>query len=162
MKSGHEVQTADGLSLHYDEYGTGDRVILSGQVGFYPKGLHQSLAKQGYHVYCMTLRGFAPSSYVTENYGTGWYDRFADDVVCLADVLGLKTFVYMGASHGAGVGWHLVTRHPDTGTDSRRNGRSHQHTGTDDAHGAVPASLQAGDIFQLRPQHRYGPGGGTD
>lgn len=113
VKSGHEVQTADGLSLHYDEYGTGDRVILSGQVGFYPKGLHQSLAKQGYHVYCMTLRGFAPSSYVTENYGTGWYDRFADDVVCLADVLGLKTFVYMGASHGAGVGWHLVTRHPE-------------------------------------------------
>ena len=109
----HEFTTADGLTLHYDEYGTGDKVILSAQVGFYPKGLQQSLAEQGYHVYCMTLRGFAPSSFVTEDYGTGWYDRFADDVACLADELGLDTFFYMGASHGAGVGWHLALRHPE-------------------------------------------------
>ena len=105
--------TADGISLHYDEYGTGERVILSGQAGFYPKGLQQSLADQGYHVYCLTLRGFAPSSYVTEDYGTGWYDRFADDVICLADTLGVSKFVYMGASHGAGVGWHLAIRYPE-------------------------------------------------
>ena len=109
----HEFTTADGLTLHYDEYGTGDRVILSAQAGFYAKGLQQSLAEQGYHVYCMTLRGFAPSSFVTEDYGTGWYDRFADDVACLADELGLDTFCYMGASHGAGVGWHLALRHPE-------------------------------------------------
>ena len=35
----HAFTTADGLTLHYDEYGSGDRVILSAQVGFYPKGL---------------------------------------------------------------------------------------------------------------------------
>ena len=113
MKKENEVLTADGTTLHYEEYGTGDRVILSAQAGFYPKGLQQSLAEQGYHVYCMTLRGFAPSSYVTEDYGTGWYDRFADDVICLADALGIKRFAYMGASHGAGVGWHLALRHPE-------------------------------------------------
>ena len=78
----------------------------------YPKGLQQALADAGYHVYCLTLRGFAPSSYVTEDYGAGWYDRFADDVICLADALGAERFVYMGASHGAGVGWHLALRHP--------------------------------------------------
>ena len=61
----HTFTTADGLTLHYDEYGSGNRVILSAQAGFYPKGLQQSLAEQGYHVYCMTLRGFAPSSFVT-------------------------------------------------------------------------------------------------
>ena len=109
----NEILTEDGIRLHYDEYGTGSRVILSAQVGFYPKGLQQSLADQGYHVYCLTLRGFAPSDYVTEDYGTGWYDRFADDVICLADALGLERFFYMGASHGAGVGWHLVLRHPE-------------------------------------------------
>ena len=113
MKKENEVLTADGITLHYEEYGTGDRVILSAQVGFYPKGLQQSLAEAGWHVYCMTLRGFAPSSYVTEDYGTGWYDRFADDVICLADALGLEKFAYMGASHGAGVGWHLALRHPE-------------------------------------------------
>ena len=106
------VQTTDGVSLHYDEYGAGDRIILSAQAGFYPDGLQQSLAERGYHVYCMTLRGFAPSSYVEEDYGTGWYDRFADDVIGLADALGIGRFAYMGASHGAGVGWHLALRHP--------------------------------------------------
>ena len=107
------VQTKDGITLHYDEYGTGTRIIISAQVGFYPAGMQQALAGIGYHVYCMTLRGFAPSSCVDEDYGDAWYDVFADDVVSLADALGIGQFAYMGASHGAGVGWHLVLRHPE-------------------------------------------------
>ena len=107
------VLAKDGVHLHYNEFGTGDRFILSAQVGFYPDGMQQALADNGYHVYCMTLRGFAPSDYVTEDYGDAWYDIFADDVICLADALGIRRFSYMGASHGAGVGWHLVLRHPE-------------------------------------------------
>ena len=107
------VETHDNIRLHYDEYGKGDRVLISAQVGFYPEGMQQALAQMGYHVYCLTLRGFAPSSYVTEDYGEKWYDIFADDVICLADEIGVSRFDYMGASHGAGVGWHLVLRHPD-------------------------------------------------
>lgn len=107
------ITTKDGISLHYDEYGSGDRVILSAQVGFYPKGMQQYLAQMGYHVYCMTLRGFYPSSYVDEDHGDSWYDVFAEDVIALADGLGIGSFIYMGASHGAGVGWHLVLAYPD-------------------------------------------------
>lgn len=107
------VTTKDGLRLYYEEYGSGDKAVLSAQVGFYPKGVQQALAKRGYHVYCLTLRGFAPSDYVTEDYGDAWYDVFADDVVCLADALGIEKFAYTGASHGAGVGWHLMLRHPE-------------------------------------------------
>ena len=107
------IVTEDGLNLYYEEHGTGDKVIISAQVGFYPKGLQQSLAERGYHVYCLTLRGFAPSDHVTEDYGDAWYDKFADDVVCLADRLGIERFIYMGASHGAGLGWHLNLRHPE-------------------------------------------------
>ena len=107
------IPAKDGVRLHYDEFGTGDRIILSAQAGFYPDGMQQELAGRGYHVYCMTLRGFAPSGYVTEDYGDGWYDVFADDVICLADALGIGQFFYMGASHGAGVGWHLALRHPE-------------------------------------------------
>lgn len=107
------VITEDNITLHYDEYGTGDKVILSAQVGFYKEGVQQLLAERGYHVYCITLRGFAPSSYVSEDYGESWYDVFADDVVCVADRLGISRFSYMGASHGAGVGWHLMLRHPE-------------------------------------------------
>ena len=35
----NEILAEDDIRLHYDEYGTGSRVILSAQVGFYPKGL---------------------------------------------------------------------------------------------------------------------------
>lgn len=105
--------TKDGLRLHYDEYGAGEKAVLSAQVGFYPKGMQQALAEKGYHVYCLTLRGFAPSDYVTKDYGDAWYDVFADDVIALADTLGISRFSYMGASHGAGVGWHLMLRHPE-------------------------------------------------
>ena len=107
------VQAKDGIRLHYDEFGTGNRIIFSAQTGFYPDGMQQALADRGYHVYCMTLRGFAPSDYVTEDYGEFWYDVFADDVIRLADTLGIERFFYMGASHGAGVGWHLALRHPE-------------------------------------------------
>ena len=108
-----DILTADNIRLHYDEYGEGDRIIISAQAGFYPVGLQQAMAERGYHVFCLTLRGFAPSSYVEEDYGDKWYDVFADDVITLADSLGIGTFSYMGASHGAGVGWHLLLRHPE-------------------------------------------------
>lgn len=107
------VQINESIRLFYEEFGAGDRIVLSAQVGFYPIGMQQKLAQLGYHVYCITLRGFAPSSYVTEDYGSDWYNVFADDVVAFANALGIRRFVYMGASHGAGVGWHLMLRHPE-------------------------------------------------
>ena len=107
------VKVSTAVELHYDEYGKGNRYILSAQVGFAPKGMQQKLAEMGYHVICITLRGFAPSSYVTEDYKTGWYDVFAEDVVRVAEALHIERFAYMGASHGAGLGWHLVLNHPE-------------------------------------------------
>ena len=112
MRTG-TVLTEDQVRLYYEEYGEGGKTILSAQAGFYPEGMQQALARKGYHVYCMTLRGFAPSSYVSEDYGDAWYDVFADDVVRLADRLQIGRFIYLGASHGAGVGWHLALRHPE-------------------------------------------------
>lgn len=102
------IEINEKITLHYDEYGSGDKYILSAQVGFYPIGMQQKLGQMGYHVFCITLRGFAPSSYVTEDYGENWYDVFAGDVVSFADKMGIDRFTYMGASHGAGVGWHLM------------------------------------------------------
>lgn len=108
-----KIKVSTDVELYYAEYGKGDRYILSAQVGFAPKGMQQALAEMGYHVICITLRGFAPSSYITEDYGEHWYDVFADDVVRVADALGIDRFAYMGASHGAGLGWHLVLNHPE-------------------------------------------------
>ena len=106
------ILAKDGICLHYDEFGTGDRVILSAQIGFCPYGMHQALAGIGYHVYCMTLRGFSPSDYVTEDYGDAWYDVFADDVAGLADHLGIRQFfisVLPTARAWAGI-WSSGTR----------------------------------------------------
>lgn len=102
------VQVEENIKLYYEDYGEGDNYILSAQVGFYPKGMQQQMAKMGYHVICVTLRGFAPSSFVSEDYGEAWYDVFAKDAIAVADALGISKFVYMGASHGAGVGWHIL------------------------------------------------------
>ena len=109
----HFGEIEPGIKLAFEEFGWGDKYVLSAQMGFYPHGLHQALAFKGYHVICITLRGFAPSSYVTEDYGDKWYDVFADDVVRVADKLKIDKFFYMGASHGAGIGWHLCINHPD-------------------------------------------------
>ena len=113
MRTGY-ADIGDHASLYYEEYGRGDRVILSAQCGFWHRGMQQRMAELGYHVYCITLRGYHPSSPVTEDYGDRWYDVFASDVLAFADRLGIGRFIYMGASHGAGVGWHLML------TDSSR------------------------------------------
>lgn len=105
------IQIDEKISLYVEEYGTGENYILSAQVGFYKKGMQQKMAELGYHVFCITLRGFAPSTLVEEDYGENWYDIFADDVIAVADKLGIGQFIYMGASHGCGVGWHVMLRH---------------------------------------------------
>lgn len=102
------MQIDEKITLFYEEFGSGDNYILSAQIGFYHPGMQDAMASLGYHVYCITLRGFAPSSYVEEDYGDKWYDIFAQDVLTFADKMGIDKFTYMGASHGAGVGWHLM------------------------------------------------------
>ena len=81
MNHSGDFLSGDGFRLHWEEYGSGDRIVISSMAGlFYPEGLQQALARRGYHVYCMTIRGFSPSDYVEEDYGDRWYDIFARDV----------------------------------------------------------------------------------
>lgn len=107
MKTG-TVEVAPNISLFYEEFGEGDNYILSAQAGFYHPGAQDYMADLGYHVFCITLRGFHPSTLIYEDYGENWYNIFAGDVLSFADKMGIEKFTYMGASHGAGVGWHLM------------------------------------------------------
>ena len=107
------VEVEKGVEIFYEELGSGDRYLLCTQVGHGRFTLERELAKRGFHVFLLTNRGFGRSTHVTENYGEHWYDRFADDVVAFADKMGIGRFVYSGASHGAGAGWHVVLRHPE-------------------------------------------------
>jgi len=108
-----KVEVKDGIELFYEDLGSGDKYILSLQMGFPPRSTIRELAKYGYHVLLITNRGIGKSTHVFEDYGNEWFNIFADDVVALADKLGIDKFVYCGCSHGAGTGWHIMLRHPE-------------------------------------------------
>ena len=108
-----EIITRDGVAIHYEECGAGERHVICSQVEHAGESLERELARRGFHVWLLTNRGFGRSTHVTEDYGDRWYDRFALDVIEFADQMGIERFVYSGASHGAGTGWHVVLGCPD-------------------------------------------------
>ena len=103
----------NGIDIFYEELGSGDKYVLCTQVGHAKYEMERFLPRYGFHVFLLTNRGFGRSTHVREDYGEHWYDVFAEDVVAFADKLGIDRFVYSGASHGAGTGWHLVLNHPE-------------------------------------------------
>ena len=108
-----KIEVAEGIELFYENLGEGDKYVLSLMMDFPPLNTIRELAKHGYHVLLITNRGIGKSTHVFENYGAEWFNIFADDVVALADKLGIGRFVYAGCSHGAGTGWHIALRHPE-------------------------------------------------
>ncbi len=128
-------QETNGVTLHYKEYGTGDKYILSAQAGFDldEKGWPMDLADEGFHVFTIQIRGYGKSTHITEDLGNEWYNIWADDVFEFAKSKGIERFFYTGQSHGAGIGWHLALRHPEAllgfaalvgGPHSRRGGQT--------------------------------------
>ena len=107
------IITRDGVHIYYEEYGAGERHVICTQVSHEAESLERALAERGFHVWLLTNRGFGRSTHVTEDYGDHWYDRFAEDVIEFADQKGIDRFIYSGASHGAGTGWHVVLAHPE-------------------------------------------------
>ena len=103
----------NGVDLFYEELGSGDEIVLCTQVSHAKYELERELARRGFHVYLLTNRGFGRSTHVTEDYGEYWYERFAEDVLSFADAMNISQFIYSGASHGAGSGWHVVLRAPN-------------------------------------------------
>lgn len=108
-----KIEVADGIELFYEDLGSGEKYVLSMMMDFPPENSIRALADHGYHVLLITNRGIGKSTHVYENYGAEWFNIFADDVVALADRLGIGRFVYAGCSHGAGTGWHIALRHPE-------------------------------------------------
>ena len=62
-------------------------------------------------VVCLSARGHAPSDDLTPEAAS--FDVFADDVIALADRLGLDRFPVGGISLGAGTALNLAVRYPD-------------------------------------------------
>lgn len=108
-----KIKVDDNVEIYYEELGSGDRYVICTQISHGKYSLERELAKRGFHVFLLTNRGFGRSTHVTEDYGDHWYDRFAADVIAFADKMGIDRFVYSGASHGAGTGWHVALNYPE-------------------------------------------------
>lgn len=99
--------------LWVEERGTGERVVLScaSHVGRYPAILAGPPCDC--HVYSIQARGYGRSTHMSGPPAIGWLDQWARDVLAVADHLGVDRFIYTGASHGAGIGWHLARASPE-------------------------------------------------
>lgn len=107
-----KLEVEKGIEIAYEEAGSGDKYIISMQMGFEPICYQRELARQGYHVFMLWNRGTGESTKIKEDHGEKWFDLFAKDVITFADKMGIDKFIYTGASHGAGTGWHVVVNYP--------------------------------------------------
>ena len=114
------------VSLYYEEFGRGDRYLIQAQqfVNSHIYSTKDLADRCGFHAFIIRIRGYAPSSMVTEDLGDDWYDVWAQDVVDFADAMGTEKFFYTGHTHGASIGWHLCKNQTERrpGCFSSRNG----------------------------------------
>jgi pimeloyl-ACP methyl ester carboxylesterase len=108
------TMTVPGAELWYEEFGTGDEVVLSSAMGFAAGAYPEILAAPptSYRVYTIQARGFGRSTHPVQP-PENWLDQWADDVCAFADRLGVDRFIYTGISHGGGIGWHIARRNPE-------------------------------------------------
>lgn len=105
----------NNVELYYEEFGCGNRYIIQAQqfVSSHLNYVKDLCEKEGFHGYIIRIRGYAPSTLITEDLGDTWYDVWAQDVCDFADAMGIDRFFYTGHSHGAGIGWHLCVNHAE-------------------------------------------------
>jgi pimeloyl-ACP methyl ester carboxylesterase len=108
-----QTLTRDGVALAYEEAGRGDPPLLLVHCW---AGDHTTLAPQAEHfrrahrVVAVDLRGHGQSDRPHQDYTVA---GFADDLVWLADQLGLTKPVVVGHSMGGNIALELAARRPD-------------------------------------------------
>jgi len=105
-----------GITLGYNEFGTGNRYLLSCQQNHNSHVAYTiDLAeKHGFHVFQIQIRGYGVAAAESVNeYGGQWYNIWAQDACDFADAMGIDKFFYGGISHGSGIGWHICRLHPE-------------------------------------------------
>jgi pimeloyl-ACP methyl ester carboxylesterase len=109
-----KIKTADGLSLYYEEAGSGTPVVLVHEFA----GDYRTWEPQMRHfarLYrCITYsqRGYPPSD-VPDDPARYGQDIARGDVVALMDALGIKKAHVVGHSMGAYTALHVGLRHPE-------------------------------------------------
>lgn len=108
-----KIELSKGRHINYEEYGEGDRNVICTMIDYPRYSSIRDLCKHGYHVFLLTNYGFGKSDHSKIDYGSGWWDVWAKDVISFADKKGIDKFVYAGDSHGAGTGWHICKDYQD-------------------------------------------------
>lgn len=111
-----ESFTHDGHELVYDDYGTGDRVVvyLHGLLldADLNRGIAGALAERGHRVVLLDLLGHGRSA--TPRHASAYrIDSYAVQVMALLDHLGVDRAVLGGISLGANVSLYAAVQHPE-------------------------------------------------
>jgi len=106
------VQVEENVKVFYEDWGEGDKYIFMAQTYLdYHASYLKELSKMGYHCIFIQLRGYGESSRIEMNDQAS--AEWVNDVLKVADALGVDKFAYTGISHGSGIGWSLMYEHPE-------------------------------------------------
>jgi len=101
----------NGTSLYYEIHGEGEPILFHhGYTGSHDSWEEVVPHLSGrYRCILMDCRGAGDSDHPAEGYSI---EQYADDVIALADFLGLERFTYVGHSMGGVIGYELGLRFP--------------------------------------------------
>ncbi len=105
--------SVNGVSLFCEESGAGDPILFHhGYTGAHDVWLDEISPRLNdrYRCIVMDCRGAGDSEHPTKGYSIAQY---ADDVIGVADSLGLDRFTYVGHSMGGGIGYQLGVTYGD-------------------------------------------------
>lgn len=104
----------DAITIAYDEIGAGEDVIVFVHGHPFDRSMwlpqHEAVRQAGWRALIPDLRGYGETTVVP---GKTPLKRFADDIVGLADHLGIERFVVAGLSMGGQIAMELCRSHAD-------------------------------------------------
>jgi pimeloyl-ACP methyl ester carboxylesterase len=109
-----QLSTSD-VELHLVYSGEGPLVVLChGFPGLWYSWRHQipEIAKAGYRVVALDMRGYGRSSRPLESDAYG-YDCLAGDILAVLDHFGEEKAVIVGHDFGANLAWHMAVHYPE-------------------------------------------------
>ena len=105
-----KIYLSTGVTLEYQEYGQGQKILLCTQ-NFFLSGNHMELLARhpyDFHTYLVTMRGYGGSDHVLGEPPGDWIKTWAQDLLAFADAIGATKFYYTGISHGTLAGWYIA------------------------------------------------------
>ena len=105
----------NGVTLAYEEYGSGNRYLISSQ-NFFFRDSHMALLGQEpyhYHVFLIYTRGYGVSTHIFDPTPRDYTTIWGKDVAAFAEAMGINSFYYTGISHGNWAGWYLALNRPE-------------------------------------------------